>query len=59
MPTRIIEKIMPYRYISDAIPEGNQVSVFIMTHSHKTDENWPKTGRQKVRYLGLLGSRNK
>jgi xanthine dehydrogenase accessory factor len=54
------KKVMPYRYISDAIPEGNQVFVFIMTHSHKTDEKVAeRLAGKKVRYLGLLGSRNK
>jgi xanthine dehydrogenase accessory factor len=54
------KKIMPYRFISDAIPEGNQVFVFIMTHSHKTDEKVAeRLAGKKVRYLGLLGSRNK
>lgn len=54
------KKIVPYRYISDAIPEGSQVFVFIMTHSHKTDEKVAeRLAGKKVRYLGLLGSRNK
>ncbi|MGR9117618.1 MAG: XdhC family protein [Gammaproteobacteria bacterium] len=52
--------IVPYRDIGQFIPDGDQVFVFIMTHSHKTDE---KVAEQlvtkKVRYLGLLGSRTK
>lgn len=52
--------IVPYRDIADAIPEGRQVFVLIMTHSHKTDEKVAeRLAGKKVRYLGILGSRNK
>ena len=52
--------IIPYREISQAVPEGEQVFVFIMTHSHKTDEQVvEQLATKKVAYLGLLGSRRK
>ena len=51
---------MPYREISDIIPEGDQVFVFIMTHSHKIDEKIAGLlADKRVRYLGVLGSRKK
>ena len=52
--------IIPYRDISQVVPEGDQVFVFIMTHSHKTDEQVvEQLATKKVAYLGLLGSRRK
>ncbi len=49
-----------YREISNAVPEGNQVFVFIMTHSHKTDEKVAELLADKqIRYLGVLGSQKK
>ena len=51
---------LPYREIHHAVPEGDQVFVFIMTHSHKTDEQVAELLAEKnVRYLGVLGSRRK
>ncbi|MGR9116568.1 MAG: XdhC family protein [Gammaproteobacteria bacterium] len=51
---------VPYRDISHAIPQGDQVFVFIMTHSHKTDEKVAEILlTKKVGYLGILGSRRK
>ena len=51
---------IPYQEIGNTIPEGNQVFVFIMTHSHKADEKVAEQLADKqVRYLGVLGSRKK
>ena len=51
---------IPYREIGSTIPEGNQVFVFIMTHSHKADEKVAEQLADKqIRYLGVLGSRKK
>jgi xanthine dehydrogenase accessory factor len=52
--------MVPYREIHDIIPEGDQVFVFIMTHSHKIDEEIAaQLADKRVRYLGVLGSRKK
>lgn len=52
--------IIPYQDIDSAIPEGDQVFIFIMTHSHKTDEIVAELlADKKVRYLGVLGSHKK
>lgn len=52
--------MIPYREIRDTIPEGDQVFVFIMTHSHKTDEKVAEQLADKqVHYLGVLGSQKK
>jgi len=52
--------IIPYQDIPDAIPEGDQVFIFIMTHSHKTDEIVTELlANKNVRYLGVLGSQKK
>jgi xanthine dehydrogenase accessory factor len=51
---------IPYREIGNAIAEGDQVFVFIMTHSHKTDEKVAELlAEKRVRYLGVLGSQKK
>jgi len=51
---------MSYNDIDKAVPEGDQVFVFIMTHSHKTDEKAAELlAEKKLRYLGVLGSRKK
>lgn len=51
---------IPYREIANAIQEGDQVFVFIMTHSHKTDQKVAELlAGKRVRYLGVLGSRKK
>ena len=51
---------IPYREVANAIAEGDQVFVFIMTHSHKADEKVAEQLADKqIRYLGVLGSRNK
>lgn len=52
--------IIPYNEIDKAVPEGDQVLVLIMTHSHKTDEKAARLLAEKnLRYLGILGSRKK
>lgn len=52
--------IIPYSEIDQAVPEGDQVFVFIMTHSHKTDEQVvEQLAIKRVTYLGLLSSRRK
>ena len=52
--------IIPYNEIDKAVPEGDQVLVLIMTHSHKTDEKAARLlAEKKLRYLGILGSRKK
>ena len=52
--------VIPYQNIVSAIPEGDQVYIFIMTHSYKTDENVTELlANKKVRYLGVLGSHKK
>ena len=54
------KRIIPYREIGRIIPEGDQVFVFIMTHSHKTDEQVvEQLADKRLRYLGVLGSKNK
>lgn len=51
---------IPYRDISAAIAEGDQVFVLTMTHSHKTDEKVAGLlADKRVRYLGVLGSHKK
>ncbi|MDD1626028.1 MAG: XdhC family protein [Methylococcaceae bacterium] len=52
--------IISYQDIQSAIPEGDQVFIFIMTHSYKTDEKvTEQLADKKVRYLGILGSHKK
>lgn len=51
---------LPYPDIDAAIPEGSQVYVLIMTHSHYTDQKIAeRLAGKKVAYLGVLGSRKK
>jgi xanthine dehydrogenase accessory factor len=51
---------IPYREIGNAIAEGEQVFVFIMTHSHKADEKVvEQLADKQLRYLGVLGSQKK
>lgn len=51
---------LPYREVGDAIPEGDRVHVFIMTHSHHADlKVAERLASKKVAYLGVLGSRDK
>lgn len=46
-----------YDQLSRIIPEGEQIFVFIMTHSHETDAQvLAQVIDKKLAYLGLLGS---
>lgn len=55
-----IKQIVNYQQISDFVPEGEQVFIFVMTHSHRTDELVvAKLAAKKVAYIGVLGSRHK
>ncbi|WP_404355474.1 XdhC family protein [Methylotuvimicrobium sp. KM1] len=50
----------PYSDIDAAIPEGSQIYVLIMTHSHYADQKIAeRLAGKKVAYLGVLGSRKK
>ncbi len=54
------KRIVNYCRIGDIIPEGEQVSILIMTHSHRTDELVvEKLAGKKINYIGVLGSKNK
>lgn len=51
---------LPYSDIDAAIPEGSQIYVLIMTHSHYADQKIAeRLAGKKVAYLGVLGSRKK
>jgi xanthine dehydrogenase accessory factor len=51
---------LPYQQLNNFIPEGEQVFVFIMTHSHKTDAlALAQLFSKPIAYLGLLGSQQK
>jgi len=51
---------IPYQEIGNAINEGDQVFVFIMTHSHTADEKVvEQLADKQLRYLGVLGSQKK
>ena len=52
--------VIPYREISNVIPEGDQIFVLIMTHSHKMDAMVvEQLAGKNLHYLGVLGSRKK
>lgn len=52
--------VIPYAEVDEWIPEGPEVFVIVMTHSHRTDsEVLMKLVEKNVAYLGLLGSRKK
>lgn len=51
---------IPYTDIEKHIPEGDENFVFIMTHSHRSDQQvLAKLTGKRLAYLGLLGSRHK
>ncbi|WP_051906430.1 XdhC family protein [Methylomarinum vadi] len=52
--------VVSYARIDQVIPEGENSYVFVMTHSHETDQQVIEllAGKQ-YRYLGLMGSRRK
>ena len=52
--------IVPYADISKCVFEGAQVYVFIMTHSHFTDQQvLVELFNKQLAYLGVLGSKRK
>ena len=52
--------IIPYTNINQQVGEGEQVYVFIMTHSHLTDQQvLVELFTKQVAYLGVLGSQRK
>ncbi len=52
--------IIDYQTVNDLIPDGEQVFIFIMTHSHRTDQlAVEKLVAKNVGYIGVLGSRHK
>jgi len=52
--------IIPYAEIDQAVPEGPEVFIIIMTHSHRTDAQvLAELAAKNVPYFGLLGSRKK
>lgn len=52
--------IIPYAEIDKIIPEGPEIFIIIMTHSHQTDGLvLTQLAAKNVAYLGLLGSRKK
>ncbi|MCK5662059.1 MAG: XdhC family protein [Thiotrichaceae bacterium] len=54
------KKIIPYSEISKCVCEGKQVYVFIMTHSHFTDQQvLVELFNKQLAYLGILGSKRK
>ncbi len=54
------KQIINYRNIENYIKEGENIYIFIMTFSHKSDELVAsKLLRKKVKYIGMLGSRKK
>ena len=54
------KKIFPYADISKCVCEGTQVYVFIMTHSHFTDQQvLVELFNKQLAYLGILGSKRK
>lgn len=56
----INKHIIDYQTVNDLIPDGEQVYIFIMTHSHRTDQlAVEKLVAKNVGYIGLLGSRHK
>jgi len=54
------KRIIPYTEISNAIVNGKQAYVFVMTHSHETDQLVINLlANKELKYLGVLGSRRK
>ncbi len=51
---------LPYSAIARAVPEGNDVFAFVMTHDHRCDQEvLTELAGKQLAYLGLLGSRHK
>ena len=52
--------IVPYSEICEYVCEDKQVYVFIMTHSHLTDQQvLAELVSKQLAYLGVLGSKRK
>ncbi len=52
--------VAPYSDVDQLVPDGKQVYIFIMTHSHLTDQQvLSKLANKQWAYLGLLGSKRK
>ena len=52
--------VAPYSEVDQLVPDGKQVYIFIMTHSHLTDQQvLSKLANKQWAYLGLLGSKRK
>lgn len=52
--------VVPYARIDRVIPEGENSYVFVMTHSHETDQQVIQSlAGKRYSYLGLMGSRRK
>jgi len=52
--------VAPYSDVDQLVPDGKQVYIFIMTHSHVTDQQvLSKLANKQWAYLGLLGSKRK
>jgi xanthine dehydrogenase accessory factor len=52
--------IAPYTEVDRIVPDGKQVYIFIMTHSHVIDQQvLAKLANKQWTYLGLLGSQRK
>jgi len=52
--------VAPYTEVDRLVPDGKQVYIFIMTHSHVTDQQvLAKLANKQWAYLGVLGSQRK
>jgi len=52
--------VAPYTEVDRIVPDGKQVYIFIMTHSHVTDQQaLAKLANKQWAYLGVLGSQRK
>ncbi|NOR71726.1 MAG: hypothetical protein GQ532_18905, partial [Methylomarinum sp.] len=54
------KRIMPYTEVGQAVTHAIQAYVFVMTHSHETDQQVIESlAAKNFKYLGVLGSRHK
>ncbi len=54
------KRIIPYTEIGNEVVDGLQSYVFVMTHSHETDQQVVELlGGRNFKYFGVLGSRRK
>ncbi len=55
-----VKLVVPYERIDQVIPERNTSYVFVMTHSHETDQLVvERLAGKRYRYFGVMGSRRK